>query len=75
MPNVLVSIRLHGDNHRVQLLTKRSLLVAAQAGKAELVAQHIANGADLAARLGAARGTLRRAAGRRAFDQNHVGCT
>ena len=34
----------------VQLLAKRSLLVAAQAGSAELVAEHLASGADLAAR-------------------------
>jgi len=39
----------------VQALAKHSLLAAAHAGKAELVAQHIAKGADLEARDGRGR--------------------
>ena len=42
----------------VQLLGKHSLLVAAQAGSAELVAEHLGKGADLAARDGRGRTAL-----------------
>ena len=42
----------------VQLLAKRSLLAAAKAGSAELVAEHVAQGADLAARDGRGRTAL-----------------
>jgi len=42
----------------VQALAKRSLMAAAQAGSAELVAEHVAQGADLAARDGHGRTAL-----------------
>ena len=42
----------------VQLLAKRSLRAAAQAGSAEFVAEHVAQGADLAARDGRGRTAL-----------------